>query len=63
MKVEKNYKIQILRAIAIFAVVFIHTCPTGEWQVFCRPFINFAVALFLFLLSQNDISSKLLYTT
>lgn len=26
MKVEKNYKIQILRAIAIFAVVFIHTC-------------------------------------
>ena len=49
MKVEKNYKIQILRAIAIFAVVFIHTCPTGEWQVFCRPFINFAVALFLFL--------------
>lgn len=49
MEIEKNYKIQILRAIAIFAVVFIHTCPIGEWQVFCRPFINFAVALFLFL--------------
>ena len=46
---EKNFKIQILRAIAIIAVVMIHTCPTGELQVYIRPFINFAVALFLFL--------------
>ena len=46
---EKNQKIQILRAIAIIAVVMIHTCPSGKWQVFIRPFINFAVATFLFL--------------
>lgn len=45
----KNKKIQILRAIAIIAVVMIHTCPAGKWQVFVRLFINFAVAMFLFL--------------
>ena len=49
MKKEKNPKIQILRAIAIMAVVMIHTCPTGTMQVYVRPFINFAVATFLFL--------------
>ena len=42
-------KIQILRGVAIVAVVLIHTCNGGIWQVVCRPFINFAVALFLFL--------------
>ena len=42
-------KIQFLRAIAIIAVVLIHTCPLGISQVICRPFLNFAVALFLFL--------------
>lgn len=41
--------IQIFRAFAIIAVVMIHTTPGGEWQVFCRPFINFSVATFLFL--------------
>lgn len=41
--------IQILRAVAIIAVVLIHTCPQGVYQVLCRPFINFPVALFLFL--------------
>lgn len=46
---NRNGKIQIMRAIAIIAVVIIHTCPSGMWQVFVRPFVNFAVALFLFL--------------
>lgn len=46
---SKNNKIQILRAFAIIAVVLIHTCPPAEWQVICRPFINFSVATFLFL--------------
>lgn len=46
---EKNSKIQILRALSIIAVVLIHTCPGGSWQVVCRPFINFAVAMFIFL--------------
>lgn len=27
----------------------IHTTPGEAWQVFCRPFINFSVATFLFL--------------
>lgn len=49
LKQRKNNTIQILRAIAIIAVVIIHTTPPAEWQVFCRPFINYAVALFLFL--------------
>lgn len=41
--------IQIFRALSIIAVVMIHTTPGGEWQVMCRPFINFSVATFLFL--------------
>ncbi len=48
-KGEKNNTIQIFRALAIIAVVMIHTCPPGEWQIYCRPFINFSVATFLFL--------------
>lgn len=60
MKATKNYTIQLFRALAIIAVVMIHSTPSGEWQVFCRPFINFAVATFLFLsgyltkTEQND---------
>ena len=46
---SRNQSIQIFRAIAIIAVVLIHTTPGGEWQVFCKPFINFAVATFIFL--------------
>jgi peptidoglycan/LPS O-acetylase OafA/YrhL len=49
MTTIKRDDIQILRAIAIIAVVLIHTCPDGMYQVWCRPFINFAVGLFLFL--------------
>ena len=41
--------IQFFRAIAIIAVVMIHTTPAGEMQVICKPFINFAVATFIFL--------------
>ncbi len=42
-------KIQLVRGIAILAVVLIHTLPVGMIQVFVRPFINFAVPCFLFL--------------
>lgn len=45
----KNPKVQILRAVAIIAVVMVHTCPVGEMQAFVRPFVNFGVATFLFL--------------
>ncbi len=42
-------KIQILRGLAIIAVVFIHNTPGGIPQVVFRPFLNFCVGLFLFL--------------
>ena len=45
---QKDNNIQILRGIAIVAVVFIHNTPAGG-QIICRPFLNFAVGLFLFL--------------
>ena len=45
----KSTKIQILRGLAIVAVVFIHTTPGGLTQVICRPFLHFAVGMFLFL--------------
>lgn len=43
-----NPNIQAFRGIAIIAVIIIHTIPKGEWQIYCRPFVNYAVALFLF---------------
>ena len=49
MNKTKNNDIQLFRALAIIAVVCIHTCPLGLPQVFFRPFMNFAVALFVFL--------------
>lgn len=44
----RNNMIQIFRALSIIAVVMIHTAPLGLWQVYFRPFINFAVAAFVF---------------
>lgn len=46
---EQSKNIQVLRGLAIIAVVFIHNTPIGLPQVFCRPFLNFSVGLFLFL--------------
>ncbi len=41
---------QVLRGIAIVAVVFIHTCPKDPaWQIGFRPLVNFGVPMFLFL--------------
>ena len=48
-KATKSNMVQVFRALAIFAVVMIHTSPSGIGQVYSRPFINFAVATFLFL--------------
>lgn len=45
----KRNNIQILRGIAIIAVVFIHNTPNGLPQILCRPFLNFSVGLFIFL--------------
>ena len=49
MSKEKSYKIQMLRGLAIIAVVVIHNIPSELAQVWCRPLVNFAVGLFLFL--------------
>lgn len=46
---KQRNNIQLLRGIAILAVVLIHNTPAGLSQVFIRPFLNFAVGLFLFL--------------
>lgn len=46
---SRSYKIQVLRGLAIIAVVFIHNTPNGLAQVWCRPFLNFSVGCFLFL--------------
>lgn len=43
---EQSEKIQILRGIAIIAVVCIHCAPGGLLQVYIRPFLNFSVGLF-----------------
>lgn len=49
LTLQQSNKIQIARGLAIIAVVFIHNTPTGLTQVFCRPFLNFCVGLFLFI--------------
>ncbi len=54
----KNPKIQVLRGLAIIAVVFIHNTPSGIYQVFMRPFLNFSVGLFLFLSGLLSNSNK-----
>lgn len=45
----RNQKIQILRAIAICAVVICHSYPFRFRGVFVRTFVNFSVPLFFFL--------------
>lgn len=54
---KKSSAVNLLRGIAITAVVLIHTAPGGEALLWIRPFINFPVGLFLFLsgmLSSGD---------
>ncbi len=46
---KQQTQIQLLRGLAIIAVVLIHNTPTGLTQVFIRPFLNFSVGIFLFL--------------
>ncbi|MBQ6894398.1 MAG: acyltransferase, partial [Clostridia bacterium] len=47
--ITKQTHIQLLRGLAIIAVVLIHNTPTGLPQILIRPFLNFSVGLFLFL--------------
>lgn len=57
LTISQSKHIQVLRGIAIIAVVFIHHTPLGLPQVLIRPLLNFCVGLFLFLsgfLSQRN---------
>lgn len=56
---KKNDSIQILRGLSIIAVVIIHTYPHSLFGVYLRPFVNYAVAMFIFLsgyLTKVDIT-------
>lgn len=44
-----NKKVQVIRGLAIIAVILIHTNIDGIAGVITRPFMNFAVATFIFL--------------
>lgn len=55
---NKSYKIQLLRGVAIIAVVAIHNTPGGLASVWIRPFINFAVGMFLFLSGMLSSAEK-----
>lgn len=52
-KSHKNEYIQLLRGIAIIAVVMIHSTAPDFLRVFLRPFLNFAVALFVFFVGLS----------
>lgn len=58
MTVTQSKHIQLLRGLAIIAVVLIHTAPGGLYQVFLRPFLNFCVGLFLFLSGMLSDANK-----
>lgn len=49
VKSRKDEYIQVLRGCAMASVVLIHCLPRADWVLFLRPFLNFAVAMFLFL--------------
>ena len=55
---KESNKIQVLRGIAIAAVVLIHNTPSGNMQIWFRPLINFPVALFLFLSGMLSCAEK-----
>lgn len=61
----KNNRIQVIRATLAIMVVLIHTLPTSnEFKIIVRPFLNVAVAGFIFLsgyLTKTEINAKRLY--
>lgn len=61
LSLEISKRIQICRAIAIVSVVIIHNLPITFYSAAIRLFVNFCVALFIFLsglLTVNKIDSK-----
>ena len=59
MDTKKDLSIQMLRGLAICAVVLIHCLPQNTITIILRPFLNFAVALFLFLSGMLTPQSKI----
>lgn len=55
---SKDIFIQALRGLAIAAVVLIHCLPHHEATIFIRPFLNWGVAMFLFLSGMLSSKSK-----
>lgn len=55
---NKSHRIQVLRGLAILAVVLIHNSPAGIAQAWCRPLINFSVGMFLFLSGMLSNANK-----
>jgi peptidoglycan/LPS O-acetylase OafA/YrhL len=55
---QAKNRIQILRGIAITAVVVIHTVTWNPYEIYIRPFVNFSVGLFLFLSGFLTVSMK-----
>ena len=53
---SQSFRIQVLRGLAIAAVVFLHCTPAGIMQVYVRPVVNFSVGTFIFL--SGLLSSK-----
>lgn len=51
LSAEQRDRIQVIRGLAIIAVVFIHSTPdfSPGVEIFFKPFVNFAVGTFLFL--------------
>lgn len=49
MACKKDMYLQALRGLAIAAVVLIHALPQSEYSLLVRPFLNWGVALFLFI--------------
>lgn len=51
LSAAQSERIQVVRGLAIIAVVCIHSTPDFSMpvEVFCKPFLNFAVGAFLFL--------------
>ena len=45
----KDQFLQAVRGVAICAVVLIHCLPQCDASVFVRPFLNWCVAVFIFL--------------
>lgn len=65
LNVAQKERIQVIRAIAIFMVIMTHTVLWNPYEFYIRPFINPAVAMFVFLsglLTKEEIKGKEIFS-